>query len=143
MSRDYSAEILAIKSRAIASSTLVNLLGSSNSIFEHTKLDLYGKANAASRPLLPWLVFTFRGVSGTSNSMRPLNASAWAYCDMILGEKRLLDIAEVLDTLYGATSKFAIDKGELSIPFVSQIIPDASLGGLLALETRIQFVRRG
>jgi hypothetical protein len=142
MTRSYTSEIAAIKARAVASSTLIALLGQNESIFEHTKLDLYGKATASNRPLLPWLVFTFRGVSGTSNSMRPLNASAWAYCDIVLGEKRLLDIAEVLDTLYGATSKFAIDKGELSIPFVSQIVSDASLGGLLAQETRIQFVRR-
>src|SRR5689334_14876160 len=120
--RDYSAEIAAIKDRASASATLLALLGENASIFEHTKLDLYGKANAANRPKLPWLIWTFRGISGTSGNMRPLNASAWAYCDLILGEKRLLDIASELDLLFGITSKFAIANGELSIPFVSQIV---------------------
>jgi len=140
--RDYSGEITALKARSSASAQLVALLGGASSIFEHSKLDLYGKATAPNRPPLAWLVWKFSGVSGSSGNMRPLNASAYAYCDLVLGEKRLLDISEVLDSLFGSVSKFAIPYGELSIPYVGQILPDASLGGLLVLETRIQFTRR-
>ncbi len=140
--RDYSAESYAILTRARASSTLVTLLGENASIFEHSKLDLYGNPKSSNRPKLPWLVYLFRGISGASGGIRPLNGSFWAYCDSNLGEQRLLDIAGVLDDLFGAKSRTAILYGDLSIPYVGTILPDASLGGLIGLETRIQYIRR-
>ena len=140
--RNYANESKALLDRAKASSALLALVGASGSIFERTLLDIYSKLDSADRPKLPWVVWVTRGVSGSSGAMRPLNVSIWAYVDPLMGEKRLWDIAGVLDDLFGSKSKDAIAYGDLSITYVGTPLPDESLNGLLAQETRAQYNRR-
>lgn len=114
--------------------------------FTDKELKRYGNPTSPSRPTLPWVVYTYDAIGGTSNNMRVVNAGLWAYIDPDAHNTALLyDIQNVLDTLFGSQSKHALSAlyGELSVVGVGKPTVDNSLGGLLGLVTRIQFSRRG
>jgi len=143
VSRDIALESNTLFERAKASSELQALVGNAiTSFLDADMFDLYGKPDAPNRPKLPWLVWLTKGLSGPSGVMRPLNISIWLYCDPIMGKKRLLDMASVVNDLFGSPSQKAIAGYDLSVVYIGTPLPDQSLGDVLGLETRIQSTRR-
>ena len=123
-----------------AGATTRALLGGASSLFKRQALAANSDTGNPSRPALPWLVYDPGDLIGPSGAMRDLHASWWAYSD---SPDALDAIASALDSLYGITARYAIYGANISVSFIGQIRPDATLGGLLGREVRITLTQRG